>query len=644
MTFSYGGYAGRYAEVDLTAGRVHVREMEREWARLCLGGTGVAAKILWERTGPQTDPLGPDNVLVVGTGPLTGVMFSPAGRMMFASKSPLTGIWGESHVGGFFGPEMKYAGFDFVIVTGRSPRPVYLLLQDGEAELRDAHHLWGRETGETTQMIREEIADPTVKTAVIGPAGENGVLYGCIIVDQYRAAGRTGMGTVMGSKNLKAIAATGSLPIEAHDMERYLEANGQEMERLRDPLWTDSLASLRKYGTTDLVAIINEIGRLPTKNHWTGYFEHAEDIGPEVIAERYRLTQEACYGCAIGCKYVYRVRGGRFAGGPAGGPEYETIMAFGSNCLNNDIESVMYLGHRCDQLGMDTISCGKSISFAMELWEKGILGPDDTDGLSLEWGNVDTMTELVERIARREGHLATLLAQGTRRAAEVIGGDAWRYAIHCKGLEASGQDPRAHQSVGLTYATNVRGADHLRSLSSLEELGYPEIVIKRFGREKADEILNIMSPKYKGELIWDMENLYAVVDSAVICKYGTMWPPVYYYETFANVLPPLTGMSEWGDVRYVIDAGRRISHLRRAYNHRLGITREDETLPHRLLKEPMPTGPAKGGLPDLDQMLDEYYEFRGCDPKTGLPRRDRLEQLGLGFVAEELATMGLLAG
>ncbi|MHA1769989.1 MAG: aldehyde ferredoxin oxidoreductase family protein [Candidatus Thorarchaeota archaeon] len=642
MTFPYKGYAGKYLEVDLTKGKTIAREMVKEWARLYLGGTGVSARILWERTGPETDPLSPENVLVVGTGPITGVMFSPSGRMMFASKSPLTGIWAESHSGGFFGPEMKYAGFDFIVISGRSPKPVYLFLRDGEAELRNAQHLCGRETDVTTRMIREELRDPSIETAVIGPAGERQVLYGSVIIDFYRAAGRTGLGAVMGSKNLKGIAASGSLPLEAHDMEKYLEANRQEMEKLRDPLWTESLGSLRKYGTTDLVAIINEIGRLPTKNHWTGFYEHADDIGPEIIAERYRIAQEACHGCSIGCKYIYRVRDGKFASTPAGGPEYETLMAFGSNCLNNNIESIMYLGKRCDQLGMDTISCGKSIGFAMELWEKGILDASMTGGLELTWGNIDTMVELVEQIAKREG-LGEVLSLGTRRAAEKFGGDAWRYAIHVKGLEASGQDPRAHQSIGLTYATNVRGADHLRSLSSLEELGYPEIVIERFGKEKADKILDIMSPDYKGELIWDMENLYALVDSAVICKYGTMWPPVYYYETFANVLPHLTGMTEWGDVGYVRRASRRIAHLRRAYNHRLGITRKDETLPHRLLKEAMPTGPAKGGLPDLDQMLDEYYDFRGCDRGTGFPKRERLVELELDYVAEDLEARGMIA-
>lgn len=642
MTFPYKGYAGNYLEVDLNKGKVHKREMEKEWARLYLGGTGVAAKILWDRTGPKTDPLSQDNVLVIGTGPLTGVMFSPSGRFMFASKSPLTGIWAESHSGGFFGPEMKYAGFDFVIIHGRSPQPVYLFLRDGNAELRDASQLWGRETHVTTDMIREELRDPSIEVSAIGPAGENLVLYGSITVDYYRAAGRTGLGAVMGSKNLKAVAASGSLGLEAYDMDAYLKANQVEMDRNHDPIWKDFVLSLKKYGTTDLVAMINEIGRLPTKNHWTGFFEHADDIGPEIIASKYRVAQEACHGCSIGCKYIYKVNEGRFAGGPAGGPEYETLMAFGSNCLNNDIESIFHLGTRCDLLGMDTISCGKTIGFAMELWERRMLTSEDTGGLDLSWGNIDTMVQLVEMIARREG-IGDLIANGVRKMAETIGGDAWMYAVHCKGLEASGQDPRAHQSIGLTYATNVRGADHLRSLSSLEELGFPEIAIRRFGKDKAEDIMNIMSPKYKGELIKDIEDLYALVDSAVICKYGTMWPPIYYFETFENIIPSLTGMQKWADKRFVRQAAERICHLRRAYNHRLGITRKQETLPRRLLKEPMPTGPSKGGLPDLDVMLDEYYDYRGCSRETGLPKREVLERLGLDYVIDDLGKRDLLA-
>jgi aldehyde:ferredoxin oxidoreductase len=641
MTFPYKGYAGKYLDIDLTKGKIHEKEMEKEWARLYLGGTGVAAKILWDRTGPKTDPLSPDNVCIVGTGPLTGVMFSPSGRFMLSAKSPLTGIWGEAHSGGFFGPEMKYAGYDFVIFNGRSPKPVYLWLSDGKPELRDAGHLWGKETRVVTDIIREENKDPAIETSVIGPAGENQVPYACVIVDYYRAAGRTGMGAVLGSKNVKAIAARGALGLEAHDMDAYLEANQREIDRVNDPLWKDFLASLRNYGTTDLVAMINEIGRLPTKNHWTGFFEYAEDIGPHIIADKYRVGQEACHGCSIGCKYIYFVKDGQFAGGPAGGPEYETLMAFGSNCLNRDIESIFYLGTRCDLLGMDTISCGKTIGFAMELWEKGILTEKDTGGIDLSWGNVDSMTQLVEMIAKKEG-IGKLLSLGVRKAAEKIGGDAWQYAVHVKGLEASGQDPRAHQSIGLTYATNVRGADHLRSLSSLEELGFPEIAIQRFGEDKADAIMDIMSPTHKGELVKDIEDLYAIVDSAVICKYGTMWPPIYYFETFQNVIPPLTGMEEWEDMKYLRQAAERICHLRRAYNHRLGVTRKQETLPKRLLKEPMPTGPSKGGLPDLDIMLDEYYEYRGCDLETGFPKRSVLKQLGLDYVVEDLEKRNMI--
>ncbi|MBE0525920.1 MAG: aldehyde ferredoxin oxidoreductase C-terminal domain-containing protein, partial [Candidatus Thorarchaeota archaeon] len=278
--------------------------------------------------------------------------------------------------------------------------------------------------------------------------------------------------------------------------------------------------------------------------------------------------------------------------------------------------------------------------FAMELYEKGILTKKDTDGLELTWGNDAAQAELVEKIAKREG-IGKILANGVRKAAEQIGGDAWKYAVHVKGLEASGQDPRAHQSIGLTYATNVRGADHLRSLSSLEELGYPNIVKQRFDESKTEAILDIMSPKHKGEVVWDMEDLYALVDSAVICKYATMWPPVFYFDTFVNVIPALTGMEEWSNPKYVRQSAERISHLRRAFNHRIGVTRKEETLPPRLLLEPMPTGPSKGGLPNLDEMLDEYYEYRGCDRETGYPKESKLKELHLDFVVDELKPIGM---
>ncbi len=628
MTFPYKGYAGHYLEVDLTKGEIHKKEMEKEWARLYLGGSGVSSKILWERTTAETDPLSPDNVVVVGTGPLTGSMFSPSGRMMFAARGPLTGVWAESHVGGFMGPEIKYAGFDFVIITGRSNKPVYLFLRDGKAELLDASHLWGQETDTTTKMIREDHKDPSIETAVIGPAGENQVLYSGIIVDFYRAAGRAGLGAVLGSKNMKGIAASGSLGLEAYDMEKYLEANAQEMEKLKDPLWKDSLASLRKYGTTDLVAIINEIGRLPTKNHWTGFYEDADDIGPEIIAEKYRIAQEACHGCAVGCKYVIRVKGGKYPTEPVGGPEYETLMAFGSNCLNNDIESIFHMGKRCDLLGLDTISCGKTISFAMELYEKGIWTKDDTDGLDLTWGNAEAQVELVEKIAKREG-VGKILSNGVRKAAEQIGGDAWKYAVHVKGLEASGQDPRAHQSIGLTYATNVRGADHLRSLVVVDQLGYEDVAAKRWGEDKLPEIIDPYTEKYKANAVFESENAYCIRDTLIVCWYTVSWPPIFWMEDFAKILPLATGENYFSKVENLTEIAERQVTLKRLFNAREGITKKDDSLPDRFTKDPMPEGPGKGQTVDLEPMLRDYYTLRGWDLETGLPTDKTLKRLSL---------------
>jgi aldehyde:ferredoxin oxidoreductase len=324
---------------------------------------------------------------------------------------------------------------------------------------------------------------------------------------------------------------------------------------------------------------------------------------------------------------------GKYVGSFSDGPEYETVMAFGSNCLNNDLASIIHANMLCNLYGLDTISAGKSISFAMECHEKGILEEE------VKWGDADRVVELVHKIAKREGELGDLLAEGSREAAKRLGKGAEDYAIHVKGLELSGQDGRPHKSVGLTHAISVRGADHLRSLSSLDELGYVDIVEERYPGQE-EEILALRSEKGKGALVCDMEDLYAVVDSLLICKYGTMWPPVYYFDDFTKVVPAITGFEEYADQAHVVKVARRICLLRRAYNAREGVTRKDDQLPKRLLKEPMPEGPAKGQVVDLDTMLDEFYKTRGCHP-NGVPKAEALKEVGLGDVAEALLKAGI---
>jgi aldehyde:ferredoxin oxidoreductase len=634
------GYAGQIAEIDLTHGKVAVRALERDFALSYLGGTGFAARVLWDYVKPSTDPLSPENVLVFAVGPLTGTFFPPSGRFMVGFKAPLTNLWGEAHCGGHWGPQLKYAGFDMLILRGRAPKPVYLMVCDGKATLHDAGHLWGRDTIATTDVIREEQDDEQVEVACIGIGGENRVRYAAIIADYYRAAGRGGAGAVMGSKNLKAVATRGVGGVRVADPGGFMAVGRKAFAQMTTGKWGEmNEESLGKYGTTNLVSAIGEIGRLPTRNHYTGVYKDADAIGPDAIRDSYRRSRESCFGCALQCKYISRVPSGQYQV-VTGGPEYETIMAFGSNLLNSNVESIIYANQLCNLYGLDTISTGCTIAFLFEAAEHGLVTSKDADGLKLDWGNHQTIVTLVERIAQRRG-IGDLLAEGSLRAAQRIGKSAERYAIHVKGMEASGQDPRPQQSVGLTYATNVRGADHLRSLSCYEELGYPEVAIERFGKKNAASILDLSSTTYKGALIKDQEDLYVLVDSLLICKYGTMWPPVYYFDIMAELLPPLTGFKQLGSVDQLRLVAERISNLRRCFNVREGVTRAQEQLHPRFTTEPMPEGPAKGRVCNLDPMLDEYYDVRGWT-RDGLPTRQALHRVGLDDVADILAESGKL--
>ncbi len=624
---NYYGYMGRYARINLTKRKVKIEKTPKTIIKGFLGGTGFCAKILYDEISREIDPLSPENKLIVATGPVTGSGFPPSGRYMLASKSPLTGIWGESHAGGFFGPEIKFCGFDYLIIEGRAEKPVYLLLTDLNIEILDAKDLWGKNTLETTSIIRETHGDE-FKVACIGQAGENLVRFACVINDLYRAAGRTGMGAVMGSKRLKAIAAHGTMPVTPYNPDLFQEFVKEAIYMSTEGKWGKAAAeSLGKYGTPNLVSAINEIGRFPTKNHYTGVFDRADKIGPEVIRSKYRVKREACYGCVIACKYISQIKTGKYAGTYTGGPEYETIFAFGSNCLNDNIESIIHANMLCNHYGLDTISTGKVISWAMECHEHGLLDGWE-DGLDLSWGNEDTIITLIHRIASREG-LGKLLSLGVKRASEVVGNGTERFAMHVKGMEISGQDGRAHKSIGLTHAISVRGADHLRSLCTVDELGYIEIAEERFGKERAPEICNLLTEKYKGIIVKDQEDFFAIVDSLITCKYGTMWPPIFYFDFYAKLLPPLTGIQEFSTVKQLRLIAERIVTLKRLFNIREGLTRKDDTLPQRFLEEKMPDGPAKGQTVNLKQMLDEYYKERNWDLETGLPTEKELERLGL---------------
>ncbi|MBT9139567.1 MAG: putative oxidoreductase YdhV [Dehalococcoidia bacterium] len=640
--YKYGGYAGKYIRVDLSERKIRVEETPPELVHDYLGGAGLAARLLWDEVEPEVKPLSPQNKIIFATGPVTGTLFPPSGRYAVVSLSPLTGHWGEAHAGGAFSPELKYAGYDFIILEGKAEKPVYLCIEDDLVELRDASHLWGKDTSKTTDLICAENGDPEIKVACIGPAGENLVRYACVINDYYRAAGRTGMGAVMGSKNLKAIAVRGSGDLKPALPEDFTKFSLGAFERHARGEWAEYIQSTsRTYGTTGLMDSMNAIGRLPTRNHYDGYYPEIDKVGSEEIRKCFRVGHKSCFGCAIQCKYISRIKEGKDARTQSEGPEYETVMAYTSNILNSDLTVAMRANYLCNIYGMDTISSGASIAFAMECYEEGLITRGTTEGLELRWGDGEVTLKLVEMIARREG-FGDLLAEGVREAAKRIGKGAERYAIEMNGLEASGQDGRAHKSVGLTYAVSVRGADHLRSLCIIDELGFRGKAKERFPQYDTNLVCDLLDERYKGYLVADQEALFAVCDALIVCKYGVMWPPIYYWEDFARLIHLLTGMEEYADVEETKRLGERMAHLKRMFNIRLGWNKANDSLHPRFTEEAMPSGPGKGQVVHLEPMLKEYYEVRGYDWDSGYPTPSALESVGLGDVANELKKMGRL--
>jgi len=616
------GYAGKLLRINLSTGEIGKEDLYPELIEY-IGGTGWCARLLFDELKAGIDPLGPENKCIISTGPLSATMFSQGGRYMIAAKSPLTGVWGEAHCGGYFGPELKYSGYDMVILEGASEKPVYLVIKDDLVELKSAEDLWGKLTDETTDIIcrREGVEE----VSCIGPGGENLVRFAAIITDKSRAAARSGLGAVWGSKKLKAIAARGTKDVTVADPEKFLELCRDAHWRYLEGPDSKDCDPLREYGTPNLVEIENAIGRFPTRNHKKGVYDKVDLIGSKAIRDNFRLARHACFACKLQCKYVAHSGRHKLIGE---GPEYETVVSLGSGCLIEDPADMIYANHRCNQLGVDTISCGSSISFAMECHENGLI--DD----EVKWHDGAKMIELVEDIAYRRG-LGDLLAEGVRRAARKIGGGAEKFAMHVKGQEISGQDGRAHKSIGLTHAISVRGADHLRALSCIDEIGYPEIARKRYGEENLEAVIDRLSEEYKGKMVYDCERFYAIVDSLILCKYGTMYPLIYWWPDIPVILYATTGIKRFRDLGNLNRAADKICLLRRAFNQREGLTRKDDTLPDRQLHEPEDEGPAKGQLCNLDIMLDDYYKLWGFDA-DGLIKPERLDEAGLPEVKKEL--------
>jgi aldehyde:ferredoxin oxidoreductase len=637
----HGGYTGTLLFVDLSRKKVRKEKLNMDTIRSYVGMRGFTSKLLWDRV-KGADPLGPENILAFATGPLTGIALT-GGRALVAAKSPLTGILGYANFGGHWGPALKYAGYDLLVVEGKAKEPVYLMIDNDKIEIRDAVPMRGKDTRETIQMIRKETGDPDLQVLAIGPAGENMVRFACVISYDGHCGGRTGMGAVMGSKNLKAVAVRGTKKLKVADEAAYRRLFQEIMMHLKEDVVSGEVAP--QLGTTVLLNIVNETGALGTRNFQTGYFDKAEEISGETLKQQYTPPDRgrACYLCPIGCdRYTY-VKEGEFAGTwCAGGPEYATLTNQGARMGNSNLASIIKANELCNRYGLDTYSTGGVLGFAFELYQRGLITDKDTGGMKLEWGDYQTQLELIRRIAYREG-FGDVLAEGVKRMSDRVGKDAYKYALQVKGMEYPSKDARGDKMYGLCCTTSGRGADHLYSLSEFPATVEMDKIREMFGTEKA---VDPHLPDGKGKVVAFFEEGCTFTDLLGICKLvyvtyvASMGELIYRREVLPKLYEAVTGLPM--TFQDLLDAGRRVTALEKAYNIReAGIGRKDDYPPYRFVSEPMPDGPAKGRVFEADEMLDEYYESKGYDKQTSWPYVETMQELGLNEITKELQSAGV---
>lgn len=592
--------------VDLTNETFEWSPIRQESIAYYLGGRGLGVRYLYDNLAPGIDPLGPDNILSMWTSPLMGTGAISMVKLCGITKSPMTGTILMSLMGGYFGPELRFAGADALIFKGAAQRPVYLLIKDGEAELRPANHLWGKTTRETSRLLKQEFDSSKLQIASIGPAGANKVVYAGIM-HEGDAMGRGGIGAVMGSKNLKAIAISGRKRPELADPGRYRETVKRIAKHYRESV---PIKIFGETGTTQNVDGINLRRMYPTRNFQAGRFEKYEAVNADKLYENYVTKRVTCHGCAVRCRRAAEVEQGPYAGVQTEGPEYETLWSFGGNCGNSSLDAIIAANDICLEYGLDTISAGSIIAFAMECFEKGIISAEDTDGIELVFGNDEAMIEMLHRIGRREG-FGNVLAEGSRRAAEIIGGDAPALAMEVKGLELAGYEPRNAKGMALGYATSPRGGCHERGYLTAETVGNPP-GIDRYSYEG------------KGELVKTTQDTVAIKDSLSFCVLSSAGTTL---DDMAELFSAATGIEYNADDLLI--AGERTTNLERLFNLREGFTRADDTLPQRFLKEALPDSKGNLHTVDLERMLDEYYAARSWD-SDGRPLDTTLKQLELG--------------
>jgi len=628
------GFIGKLLRVNLTKGKIVEEPLRSDIVENYLGCTGYAARLLWEEMPPRIDPLSPENKIIFSTGPLTGTLCPSGGSYHICFKSPLTGIWGESRSGGIFGPKLKFAGFDFVVIEGRSENPVYLRIDDGEAEIKSAEHLWGKTVHETTDALLEEIGDPGASIACIGPAGENLVRFASVMNDHDRAAGRCGGGAVLGSKNLKAVAVNGTQDIKVARPEEFLELSNEACKILEKNPYRDLYAD---FGTIGLVNILNEVGALPTRNWRTSYFENANKISGETLKKKYLIKRRACFACTFGCGRYSEVRYGPWQTPPHEGPEYETADMTGAQTLLQDLEAIVRINYLCNNYGLDTISTGSSIAFAIECYERGLISDRETGGLKLNWGNAEAVVALVELIAKRE-NIGNILAEGVKRASEAIGRGSSEFAVHGKGLELPAHDPRSESKVlALQYAVAPRGACHMHpTWPSWWDSGGLDCGTKAFGLPwpPADKFSEVGVKKGLVTKIVQLQGTVSEILGVCIFFSHGMEENCLTPARYAAILSALTG---WDIDQFKLwKIAERVYTLKRCFNVREGITKKDDMLPKRTF-EPIESGPSKGRkVENLKGMLEEFYEAFEWEKETGIPTRKKLEELGLNDVVNQI--------
>ena len=607
----YGGYTGKIVRIDLSNQKVCIQQIADNLIKDYIGGSGIGAKLLYEEKTEKMDPLSPNSLIIFMTGPLTGSGVPGTGRHEVIFKSPLTNIFARSSVGGSWGVKLKKAGFDGIIISGKSDKPVYLWIHEEKVEFRSANHLWGKDTYEVDKILKEE-TEGKASTAVIGPAGEKGIKISCIVHDgkHARVAGRCGGGALMGSKNLKAIVVYGTQRVSINQPKKLKDYIKETLPHIKE-----AGKGMSEFGTAGGIMNYEKLGNFPHKN-WalSDWEEGAKKICGQEMAKTILKGRYSCRDCPIGCGRVVKVTEGPFAPVDGGGPEYETIAALGSNCLVDNLEAIAKANELCNRYGLDTMSTGGVIGFAMEAYEKSLINIKDTGGIELKWGDGKAVIKMVEKIAKRED-IGKLLGEGVKEAALGIGKNSIEFAIHTKGLEPSYHDPRCFFSHALSYATTNRGACHNGSQSHSCEMSNTQPDI---GIDKPQDRHQLEG---KAEFTIKLQNLMCMFDSIVMCNFMHASGAIKVH-SMVNLLNYVTGLDL--DIKEFMKIGERIFNLQRLYNVRCGISRKDDTLPSRFLTLKR----NRGKLPPLGELLSDYYEYRGWN-EEGIPNQIKLKELNI---------------